>query len=418
MLTSLVAGVAGAGVAAADPADTREAALREPAVEVAAADLRTSWRVDAIGATESVAAGGELTSLATASVGGEVAVSHEACDIVVAGGQADLRTGDQPLSFQQWASLCPLAGILRLELDHRLAWDVRPRLLAPPRLRPGASRRETIGIEMVGATERWNDPGPLSLAPPPAEYTMAVYARMDVGFGWLAGAGAPLDLQAKADMRGFGFRRERDDGSTPLEVWVFAAKADILTRDDVMSANLGAAARFDAVEVTGARAAGLRWGGRLGVGMGFVSGGEGARARVASVLTGLGELSVERDVVRKPDDLLTVRGTAGRDAWPLWDGRLVVDDRVTAEVAIHKRRLSLRSQLALARSHLVAVDGTVTDGTTGGLTQIADLTVTRHLTLRSRTEVGVSAYAPGATADAPGRAVETTLTAVLHAGSR
>jgi hypothetical protein len=67
---------------------------------------------------------------------------------------------------------------------------------------------------------------------------------------------------------------------------------------------------------------------------------------------------------------------------------------------------------------LLAPDGTLTAGNNGGLTTVAEYDVSKHLTLRSRNELGWSVYAPGATADAPRRAVEAMVTAVVHAGSR
>src|SRR5690349_15205467 len=128
-------------LASADGLDTREGALREtayePVYDVTAADLRFSWRTDAVGATSTIRQGDASVTEATASLGAEIAISHEACDLFVAGGQADVRSGETPLSFQQWTSFCPLSGDIKIALANRLAWDVRARLLAPPRQRPG-----------------------------------------------------------------------------------------------------------------------------------------------------------------------------------------------------------------------------------------------------------------------------------------
>src|SRR5688572_8720417 len=83
--------------AAADSFDTREGSLREtayqPVYDVTAADLRVSWRTDAIGATATTMQDGASVTEATASLGAEIAISHEACDLLVAGGQADVRSG-------------------------------------------------------------------------------------------------------------------------------------------------------------------------------------------------------------------------------------------------------------------------------------------------------------------------------------
>jgi hypothetical protein len=409
-------------LAAADGFDTRESSLREtayqPVYDVTAADLRFSWRADAVGATSTLQLGDTSVTEATASLGAEIAISHEACDLFVAGGQADVRSGETPLSFQQWASFCPLSGDVKLAFANQLAWDVRARLLAPPRLRPGEQRQDTFSFEMTGTRDRVNDPGPLSLVPPPPEYLAFVASKLDLTVGWDAGAPGPLDISVTEALYAANYTRERADNGPPLDLWVLGARATILSYEGGMpdGGGFASAARMDAFRLAGARIAGLRVGADLGLGMGFAS--DADTPRTSSLLTGTGGVSVERDFLRGKDEIGTLGVTAARDLWPLWDGRVVIDDRATLAYGFRHHALRVRGELAGARTHLLATDGRLTAGNSGGLTTVAEYDVGKHLTLRSRNELGWSVYAPGATADAPRRAVEAMVTAIVHAGSR
>lgn len=407
--------------AVANPLDTLEGSLHErayePVYDVTAADLRFSWRTDAVGATSTTMLQGESTTLATASLAAEVAISHEACDLFVAGGQADLRSGESPLAFQQWASFCPLSGAMRIAFAHHLAWDVRARLLAPPRQRPGDQRQETITFEMSGFRDRINDPGPLSLVPPPREWMSFVAARTDLAVGWQADTPGPLDLSMTSSLYTMRYERERADNGPPFDLWVLGMRAMVLAYEDGMrGSDTAMAARMDAFRLSGARVAGLRVGADLGIAMGSAT--DSATTRIASMMTGVGGISVERDVLRGGEDVATLGVTAARDVWPLWDGRVVIDDRATLGYSQNLRRLRLRGELAAARTHLLAADGRLTAGNTGGLTTVAEYDVSTYLTLRGRNELGWSVYAPGATADAPRRAALAMVTAVVHAGTR
>jgi hypothetical protein len=409
-------------LAAADGAwETREGSLREtayqPVYDVTRADLRFTWRADAIGATATTMQGDASVTEATASVGAELAISHEACDLLVAGGQADVRSGETPLSFQQWASFCPLSGDLRIAFGHHLAWDVRARLLAPPRQRPGDQRRETITFEMSGFREQVNDAGPLSLAPPPPEWLGFVAAKTELAIGWQADTPGPLDIAMSSSLYTMRYERERADHGPPLDLWVLGMQANVLAYEDGMqTGDMATTARMDAFRLSGARVGGMRVGADLGLAMGFAT--DAATTRLASVLAGVGGLSAERDVRRGTDDIATAGISARRDVWPLWDGRVVIDDRATLGYGWRKRKLRVRGEVSGARTHLVAADGTLTTGENGGLTTVAEYDVSKHLTLRSRNELGWSVYAPGATADAPRRAVEAMVTAVVHTGTR
>jgi hypothetical protein len=423
-IVAVVALALAPAAAEAQVLDTREWSLRqtayEPVYDVTRADLRFSWRTDAVGATATTALdGGASVTQATASLAAEVAISHEACDLLVAGGQADARSGDTPLAFQQWASFCPLSGAMRIAIAHHLAWDVRARLLAPPRQRPGDQRQETITFEMSGWRERVNDPGPLSLAPPPPEWMAFVASKTDLAIGWQAQTTAtsgPLDLSMTSSLYSMRFERERADNGPPLEVWVIGMRAMFLAHENGTDDNsVAMAARMDAFRLTGARLAGLRVGADLGIAMGSAT---DATPQLASMLTGVGGVSVERDFLRGAEDLATLGATAARDVWPLWDGRVVIDDRATLSYGMRKQKLRLRGELAAARTHLLAADATLTTGVNGGFTGVAEYDLSKHVTLRSRNELGWSVYAPGATADAPRRAVEAMITAVLHAGNR
>jgi hypothetical protein len=95
------------------------------------------------------ASGGTTTeeSEGAVALGGELRYAGARCDYIRAGGQARLTYRDGArASAEQWASAC--IPIFIMEFGHHLEWDVRPALLAPLGLRPGANRRET-------ATFRW-----------------------------------------------------------------------------------------------------------------------------------------------------------------------------------------------------------------------------------------------------------------------
>jgi len=143
------------------------------------------------------------------AIGSELRVVDDVCDLVRLGGQARLAwTGTAAPSAEQWASGCLAFGPTVFEVGHHLEWDVRPALLAPLRLRPGANRRET-------ATFRWQ-PVRLPLA---AFYGIAERARapagdlviFDVRVAWsfLWSKGGSVADHAVAEAVPFRYLRER-----------------------------------------------------------------------------------------------------------------------------------------------------------------------------------------------------------------
>ena len=138
----------------ADPSasDTREAEMLYEAVPVRSDQLGWRFRADALAAALATTDGKDRQAGGAGAVSAEVALAATPdCDIVSVGGQLATRSDDRVVSAQQWASVCPLGGDGNLTFDHRLEWDVTPRLLAEPRLRPGVQRRETVAFNVFGS---------------------------------------------------------------------------------------------------------------------------------------------------------------------------------------------------------------------------------------------------------------------------
>jgi len=423
ILAAAALAAAAAGPAAAQPDDTREFALHERPVAMVPADLHVTWRSDGVLATQvttdpRTSDGREVVS--TASVAAEVAISHEGCDVLVAGGQVDARAGAaSPLAFQQWASLCPLAGVTEIAFGHRLSWDVQPRLLAPPRMRPGLTRQETVDFDMLMLRTRVNRPDPLSLrAPAPPVRMLFGGMGMKLDVAWQSD-GSRYDFDVTSHGHMIGVERERADGGDPLQVWLFSIVGHVMAYDavDAMESRSAMTARADLFEIHDARLGPLVVDADLGLAIGSVTPVDDAGRPATSLTTGVGHVAVARS--SGPDHkITTVSVSAGREHWPLWDGRLVVDDRVTVALAVTGRRMRTRAEASLGRLHLIAARTPVTTAVTGGLTSILDRDLGRHVTVRVRTEVGWSVYAPGATPEAPRPAIESLVSAVVHLGNR
>lgn len=407
-----------AAPAAADPLDLREDALREGAVEVEPADVRVTWRADAVAASTGSGTRAARAGEHTASVGAEVAVSSDDCDFVLAGGQVDARTGDgAPLAFQQWASVCPLAGAIHVGLDHHLVWDVEPSLLAPPRLRREGNRRETIGFEMGVHKERPVDP--MRLVPLPREYADLVTARMELGFGWVPDRPDALEVSVGARVGFVRWVREREDGGAPFDLRVIAVEMDAVMPAAAMRAPgeravaMAWGMKLDVARVDGVRAGGFRLGAALGFGDAALSWSDGMEGGFLDVIAGRASASIERDVGR-----VTARVAAGRDLWPTWDGRAVIDDRVTASVAAELASVRGRVEVSAARVGLLALETGFDQTDVGGATVIAERDLGGHVTARARVDLGRSVYAAGATFDRPRWAAEGLVSLSVHAGTR
>lgn len=413
-----------AAPAAADALDeTRGGALHDrvdPVVVYEAADLHTSWRIDATLASRAVTSSGEADVETTASVGAELAVSNDECDLLALGGHLDATVGGSvPVSAQQSTSVCPLSGTMLLRFDNLVQWDVRPSLLARPRMRPDASRGNTFAVTMGAEGPVFNDPGPLTLLPtPPPEYLTFVQTTMTVALGWTAGDFAGGDATVGAVSAFVTYHRERED-DVPLEVDVMAVEmlgTTPASDGDRDPGNDGMAmlARIDAVRWRGAHWRGLRIGGAIGVG--FVSAGVGALEPHHDTLVVVAEpaLTVERDL----DDELTVRAGAERTHWARYDGHAVIDDRATLGLTRRAGRLRLRAEGFVAKSYLIAADDRITRVLTGGLTCVAETDLGDHAVMRVRTDLGRGFYASGATLDRPRLAGEVLATIDLYAGNR
>jgi hypothetical protein len=106
-----------------------------------------------------------------------------------------------------------------------------------------------------------------------------------------------------------------------------------------------------------------------------------------------------------------------RGHWALWDGRLVIDDRVSAGARGTLGRVRARADAFVARDHLVALDG-VTAAATGGVTALAEADLNRFTTARLRADAGRGFYASGASLGAPRWGAEVLATLTVHAGTR
>ena len=415
-MRSVLALCALAGAATADPLALREDALRERPVELEAADVKLTWRVDAVGASTGSRTAAANALAHTASVGAEVAVTGPYCDFLAAGGQVDARSGElAPLALQQWASLCPLSGVVRVILDHRLLWDVTPRLLAPPRLRPDGNRRELIGFEFGAWGEK--ERNPFARVPVPREYAGLMAMRLEIGVGWASDASRTEDISASVDVDVVRYVIERLDGTPPFEARLVSFAFDMVDPTDPADPrwNLVTTMRLDAGRVDGVRVGGgVRLGAALGLGLaGVMWSPDGRMTTSNDVIAGRAALSLERDLGDA-----TVRVAAGRDLWPTWDGRAVFDDRVTASVRATAAGVRGRVEASAARVRLLDADHGLRDTPVGGVAVIAERDLGDHLTARGHVEVGRSVYAAGASFEAPRWAAESVLSLQLHAGNR
>lgn len=395
------------------PSDTREDLLRAEIEPITRADLGLRWRADLIAAALATTGDDVRGSGGLGAASAEVALtSGSTCDVAAAGGQVTGRSDDRTLSFQQWASVCPLGGNGHVAFDHRLEWDVAPRLLAAPRLRPGQQRRETVGFDFFGSTVRTNDQGPLVLVPSPPEWEQGGQARMEVQIGW-SEAHDTDEVRAMMDVVLRTWRRDYDD-EPALALTVVTARLEVLTRPGPVDLGSAASLSAEAGRVEGLRLGhGLRFGARLGGRFVGLSKDRGTHHALTTYIIGEGSLSLERDLSRR----LTVRLAGDRQGWPAWDGRFIVDDRATLSVFGSHRRVRGRIDLSAARTHLLEVHDQHAVST-GGLAAEASLPLGRHLTLRARSEAGRSVYAAGASLDAPIWASESLLLLAMGAASR
>ncbi|MGE5182874.1 MAG: hypothetical protein ACM31C_12455 [Acidobacteriota bacterium] len=416
MLAVLAISRVAAADGAIEPSDSREAAMRYDFRPVRSDELGLRWRLDAIAA--GLASTGSDTQLAAAgSVGALVGVTASPdCDLVSLGGQLAMRTDDRVLAATQTASLCLLGGSGKppsdghISIDHRLEWSVRPRLLAPFRLRPGYQRRETVGLDFAGSHVPFHERGPQS-AVPNTEWLRGGELRLETEVGW-SDTGGPADVRIMFDVIEFReYRKDYPDGP-PLTIAVLAPRLDalVLPGDALDRTNAGLAA--DLARVEGVRVGDVRLGGRLGGRVAVQS--RGQRATYAQQANVVGEAGVSAEHDLAPD--FTMRLAGDRRSWPAFDTRLVVDDRATWSLAYAREPFRAHLDLFAARTHVLDI-GARKDFTIGGAVADADLDVGKGFSLGLHSEAGRSVYALGAILDQPRWASETMLMLATHAGS-
>ena len=173
-------------VASADD-DMRESAIAADEIRLVGRDeLGLRYKLDVVAAglsrTESDARREGGAAAATAHVG---ITTSGRCELVGIGGMASARTDEEVLAMSQWASVClawDASGYT--SLDHRLDWDLTPRLLATPRFRTGPQRRETIGWDFVGTTIRIREDEPSEEY---EEHLQQGWLRVQTAVGWIDG---------------------------------------------------------------------------------------------------------------------------------------------------------------------------------------------------------------------------------------
>jgi hypothetical protein len=329
------------------------------------------WRAEALAAGTAATDASQTTAGALASATGQVVLATADCDAIDAGGRVTARSDLRVVSFEQWASICFGSRVSFLSFDHRFAWDVAPRLLAPPRLRRGLQRRETVTLSFGYDIKE-------GAIPALGRYFGRLgTARLEGEHGW-ATDDARGDTSLLIGIEFVRGRRSYGDGGPPVELLLlgFAGVVDPTGERDPS----------DVIDL--ADLSGLRWlGFRLGAHLGFRS----PPGRVSAITEV--SASVERDIAA-----FTVRVAADRRASLAPDGRILIDNRASTTVAVDHRRVRAHLELSAARTRwLTATDsGTVP---TGGLATEAAFAVTDHIDLFVRLETGLSVYAPAATLD-------------------
>lgn len=384
-----------------EPADTRESALLYEATPLRSDELGLSWRAEALAAALASTGNPDLPPAGgVASVSGEIAITGAGdCDAFTAGGQLASRSDEQRLSAQQWASVCPLGGDGFIRIDHRFEWDTTPRLLAAPRLRTGAQRRESFALDFFGSERPLR--GELSLLEP-RDWIQGGELRLELQFAWSEARGWD-ELRAFMDVVLFTWRHLQSDGST-FSLAVFAPRLDVLenmsSHDD---AGVGTLA-VDIGRIENVKLGPVYVGGRLGGRLAGMSIGRDERYRLVMAAVGEASVYVERPLVRD----VTLRLAGDRRSWPTYNGGLAVDDRATLSLSARRGRLRALLELAAAKTHLLDARARK-DVANGGLTAEASYDLGKHFVVAARSEAGKSSYAKHARFDDPKWASETQL---------
>jgi hypothetical protein len=368
-------------------------------------------RADVLAAALVTTGGNDRQGGGTATISGEVGLGATAdCDLVAAGGQLAARSDDRVASAQQWASICPLGGDGNLTIDHHLEWDVSPRLLAAPRLRPGLQRRETIGLNVFGSIRPLDDRKPTLL--PERDWQQGGTLRLELQFGWSPPntGNTTGEVHPLLDAVLANFRHDYGDDGPSLEIAAITAGLEAMVVSGDPAAPFVASLSSDLGRIEGLRVGGVRLGARLAGRLAPEASGKEKPYHQQLWVIGEGGLSIERDLAHN----LTMRLAGDRQGWPTWDGRFVVDDRATWSLLGRHGRLSGRIDAAAASTHVLQMDGRH-DVATGGVTAESELGLEKGLGLKLRSELGRSVYAAGATLDEPRWASETLLMLAAHA---
>lgn len=360
--------IVSARVATASPSDdSRQAALIEPAIEVEAVrpqDLAWNWRIDALLAGRH--AGDAITGDVAAT--GETTVSYQGIDWVVVGGLVDVHD-TATVSAEQWATLCLACDHdTRVDVQHRLSWELEPGILASARRRPYPERRESVRFEAL------EDPQPAEAG---ASASAIGGAWLEVSTAWRP------EAETLVDLGGVAMRYRKADVTIDAAAFSVAAFVDgaALLRADVVHVQglaLGDGRRLDAAA--------------------------GIAGYFERVVIPVGSATLEQDVGDA-----TAHVTAAQDAFPMPTGEYAVEDRVALGVAM-PGRVRLRGDAFAALTTLVTPGAMHTRVRSGGLTGIAELDLGSHATARLRADAG-----RGFHADDWG--VELLATLDLHASS-
>jgi len=396
-----------------DASETRETAMLDSTfTPIHRGQLGWHLRADALAAAIATTDGKDRQGAGAGTISAQLGLAATPdCDLLSMGGQLATRSDDRVVTAQQWASVCPLGGDGNLTLDHRLEWDVTPRLLAAPRLRPGVQRRETVGFNVFGSMRPMPEAGERTSQ-------QGGTLRLEVQVGWAehatTGDVRPLmDVVLRNFRHDYSDDRTGADGQPPLTISAITARLEALIVSGAPAAPSVASLSGDLARVEGLRVRGVRLGGRLGGRIVPESIGTGLTYQQRLWAIGEAGVSVERDLAPH----LTTRLAGERRGWPAWDGRFVVDDRATWSLFGDHGRLTGRLEVAAARTSLLAIEG-AHPVATGGITASSQLALNPTFALELRSELGRSAYAPNATLDDPRWASETLLMLATHAEHR
>lgn len=391
--------------AADDPDDVESVAAKDEFILVRGDQVGLHARADGALGAFATTDGSERQSGGTATVSAQVGLAATPdCDLFAVGGALATRSDDRVVQAQQWATACPLGGDGFLTINHRLEWDLRPLLLTPPSARPHSPRRETISFDVAGSERPWNPDDERNII-------QGGTAELAIGVEW--GGDEHAAMHPVLDVLLRKFRHEYDDGP-PLTLDAARLRLEVLMSMGEMGAGPDIAVMSgELARVEGVRFLGFRFGAALGGRLAGESVGIEKSYKSKFWTIGEGSLFVERDIIRN----LTLRVAGERKGWPLWDGRFIVDDRATGSLSTTYGPLTGHVDLFAAREHLLSTDGR-DNVSVRGLTAGAELTLASGVAVQLRSDVGLSAYAPGATFEAPRWASETMLMFAARAEHR